>query len=117
MSMLSIKGALQHGALSTVELCETLNKERVAVNKSLRRLRDRKEVFILYYERQPEGHRGSFVPYYSLGSMRDAKKPAPLSISERNKQYRRRHKAAISARRYPHHVSAMGVWSGLGARE
>lgn len=116
MSMLAIKEALQHGPLSTQELCAMLNQARVAVNKSLRRLRDRREVFIGSWERQPEGHQGAFVPYYKLGNHQDVKRPEPLSVSERNKLYRRRHKARISARRYPHHVSALGVWSGLGGR-
>ena len=116
MSMFAIKQALEHGPMSTAELCELLGQARVAINKSLRRLRNRKEVFISYYERQPEGRSGAFVPYYNLGHHYDAKQPEPLSIPERNKLYRKRHRARISARRYPKHMSALGVWAGLGAR-
>ncbi|CAB5219060.1 hypothetical protein UFOVP229_24 [uncultured Caudovirales phage] len=102
--------------MSTLDICMLLNQARVAVNKSLRKLRDRNEVFISFYERQPEGRTGAFVPHYNLGKHQDAKKPTPISKAERDKAYRRRHKARISAKRYPHHVSALGVWSGLGGR-
>lgn len=116
MSMYTIKLALEHGPLSVRELMEATGQARVALNKSLRRLRDRKLVYISAYERQPEGNQGAFVPYYTLGDAKDAPRPKALSVSERNKIYRRRHKAAISARRYPHLRESLGVWAGLGGR-
>jgi hypothetical protein len=114
--MMAIKEVLQHGPLSVREMVELLGQARVALNKSLRRLRDRKQVYICAWERQPEGHQGAFVPYYTLGDEPDAQRPKALTVSERNKEYRRRHQAAISARRYPHLRETLGVWAGLGGR-
>ena len=116
MRMQAIKDALQHGPMSTVELAEMLKEKRENVNKDLRRLRDRREVYISYYERQPEGYSGAFVPYYRVGKHQDASKPELLSCKERARVYRQRNKALIMARRRPDLVSAMGVWSGLGSR-
>lgn len=116
MRMQAIKDALKHGPMSTVELAQMLKEQRENINKDLRRLRDRREVYISYYERQPEGHSGAFVPYYKLGKYHDANKPEVLSCKERAKVYRQRNKALITARRRPEVVSAMGVWSGLGNR-
>lgn len=117
MSMKTIKQALEHGPLCMVELSEILKQHRSTITHPLRALRDRNEVYIAYYERQPEGQGGAFIPFYALGNRRNANKPTPIPRIERDRLYRKRHKAAISARRYPHHVAAMGVWAGLGARE
>jgi hypothetical protein len=117
MSMKTIKQALEHGPLCMVELAGILKQHRSTITHPLRKLRDRKEVHVAYYERQPEGQGGAFIPFYKLGGQHDARRPAPITKQERDKTYRRRHSAIISAKRYPHHVAAMGVWSGLGARE
>lgn len=117
MSMLTIKQALEHGPLCMVELAEILKQHRSTITHPLRTLRNRRQVFIAYYERQPEGRGGAFIPFYKLGNHQDAKMPTPIPKQERDKAYQRRHKAAISARRYPHLREAQGVWAGLGARE
>jgi hypothetical protein len=93
---------------------ELTGRTRVSLTKSIRKLRDRKQVYICEWERQPEGKQGGYIVYYALGDQPDAKRLAPLSLSERNKLYRKRHKAVIALRRYTKHHTALGVWAGLG---
>ena len=116
MSMRTIKNALKHGPLSMVELAQALDQGRTVITRPLRKLRDRKEVHVAHYERQPEGYGGAFIPFYALGDKQDARTPAPIPRVERDRAYRRRHKARISAKRSPHYHTSMGVWAGLGGR-
>lgn len=101
------------GPMSTADMARLTGRTQQSIGDSLRRLRSRRMIHIARYERQPDGHRGRCTPVYAVGDVQDAPEPRQIGVSERNKAYRRRHKALISARRYTAQRTALGVWSGL----
>ena len=114
MTMQQITHALEHiGPLSALELSLQLVLSRLAVNKQVKQLREKKRVYITRFERQPDGVQGRCTPVYALGEKNDAK---PLDRNHRrevSQRYYARHSAVISTRRYSKRRTALGVWAGL----
>ena len=101
------------GPMSSLELRTLLVLKPTTTQRYLRILRETKQIHITRKDRQPDGTGGRFAPIYAIGEGHDARAPAVRDASERNKRYRKRHAAIISARRYPHARVTAGVWAGL----
>ena len=114
MTMQQITAALDAiGPMSAHELCVHLGISRLATNKQIKQLRDKKAIHIAHHERQPDGVQGRCIPMYAQGDAPDAAAPGMRSKRDTNQRYHKRHSAIISARRYPVQRSALGVWAGL----
>ena len=101
------------GPMSSLELRRLLGLKQTTAQKYIRRLREEKQIYITRRDRQPDGMGGRFAPIYAIGEGQDSRGPVVRDASERNKRYRKRHAAILSARRYPHVRQAAGVWAGL----
>lgn len=111
-----IKSALlAAGPMSSLELRLHLGIGWAATRNGIMRLRAKKLVRIASYQSQPDGIKGRRSPIYALGSAADAIEAPAKSAADINRDYRKRHSAVISARRYPHVRQAAGVWAGLMA--
>ena len=114
MSMESIVAALSDiGPMSAAELTTHIGLSRVTVGRQIRALRERKQVYIKEYVSQPAGTQGMHIVMYAIGSRTDAVRPPRKPVAHVNREYRRRHSAIISTRRYQDYHRSMGVWGGL----
>ncbi len=101
------------GPMSSLELRRLLGFKQTKAQKYIRELREAKQIHILRNDHQPDGTRGRFVPVYAIGEGAAPPQVRPVTNAIRNRRYRQRHAAIISARRYPHVRQAAGVWAGL----
>jgi len=101
------------GGMSMAELARLIGEKRIRVQKAVRVLRNRRGVYVLRYERQPDGVKGRCTPVYAVGPGEDAKPPTKRSRADTCKRYYKRHSASISARRYTKQREQLGVWRGL----
>lgn len=116
MSEQSVLNAIRElGPMGTTELAQHLDLHRQTVVQTMRRLRDKKRVYISGYQRQDGGGRGWYTVLYSIGNKQDRPKPKGLTPTERSRRYRERNKAIIALRRAKVKTQAT-PWTGLGAR-
>ncbi len=114
MAMNEIVTALENiGPMSAAEITAHLGISRLVINKQIRKLREYEVLRIARYDRQPDGKQGAFIPVYGVGLERDATPPSARPTKDIQKRHRERYKAIISAKRFPDHKKAMGVWAGL----
>lgn len=116
MSKKEILDALSKiGPMTSKELARHIGISRPSITRNLAYLRKagNKQVYISHYERQPSGTQGMCAAVYKIGCVVDSKKPPKKTSSLVNKDYRKRHAAVLSARRYPDYHKSLGVWGGL----
>ena len=107
------KALAEIGPMSAAELVPVTGLTRDAIKGAISRLRIKGDVHIGEYRRQDTGRSGQMVPIYTLDRLRDASRLAPITNKEASKAYYHRHRAVISARRYPDYHKSFGVWAGL----
>ena len=111
MSVQTLQLLIDIGEMSTAELSSITGRSRTNVNDSIRRLKWRKLVRIVRWERQPSGSRGEMIPLYGAGAGENAPKPKAKSNISRNADYRKRKRKVISLRRDSY--KEVGIWRGL----
>lgn len=105
------RALIDAGPMSRAELVLHLRSTPDAVSYLLRKARP--GIYIVRYDRQPEGVSGRCAPVYAVGNRPDATPLARLSNAETRKRYHARHTRLISIRRYPDYHRDQGVWAGL----
>lgn len=108
-----LKALKDIGAMSASELELHTGFKRLVVNDCLRRLRDKGEIYVSRFERQPDGTAGRCIPYYTAGCGVDAMEPKQLTSKQRNAMYRKRHAAILRARTNARRGRTVSMWKGL----
>lgn len=95
------------------EIAEYMGRSYLCTLDSIRRLRrsDPPRIHIARYEQQV-GQGGRATPVYAIGDFEDAQEKR-LSSKARNKRYRERNKAVITARNRVRNNSNFNFWGGL----
>jgi hypothetical protein len=102
------------GPMSAKELMELTKRSRRAIWDSLVILRNAKRIHICRYDRQEDGVAGRCIPIYKVGNKPDCPKLERVSVLERDRKYRKRNKAVISAKKRAVATGGVAhVWGGL----
>lgn len=83
--------------MTTRELLEVNDITQPTISVTIKALRKRGLVRISEWRRSER--QGPYSPVYALGSEPDARRPDPISPSERNKKYWENNRARIAAKR------------------
>lgn len=97
-----ILAALKDGPMSTEQLVAHLFMSRAAVGKYIRRLIAHPRQVRIYKYEAKSVRGGEKAPYFGLGDGQHARKPKPLTLSEKFKQLKadpERHERVLAKRR------------------
>lgn len=99
--------AMQKKPMTRQDMADYLGVTVVFISKYITELRQKKMIYIAYYERTTHGKPRS---YYAVGDLPDAKTLPPIPVKDLQKKYRERTKHELTPRKITPKMDIAASW-------